>query len=96
MAKKPKRMSLEVAAPSLDSTSKEAKEREERYRMEDDARSIKSYLDLRKSPERHQKAVNYIRSQAEELDGLEGPRTKAPRGKARQGRRRLPRNIGRA
>lgn len=86
------------SAPTAISTALTAK-REDQYKIEDDARTVRSYGKLRSDSDAHGKALNLIRSENAMVADLES-RSKGggmqPRIKARQGRRRAARSIGRA
>lgn len=71
--------SMTGSMPEAVKTSPEDKAREERYRLEDDSRTVKNYLDLKNDPSRYGKTVSFIRKQAADLDSLEGKESLAPR-----------------
>jgi len=100
MAKKKKLSApkFNVSMPTAVVPSAEQAKRDAQYKIEDDARTIRSYGKLLADRAGHSKAINLIRSENSMVAQLES-RTKGggmqPRTKARQGRRRLARNIGR-
>jgi len=104
-AVKVKSPSKEVAAapsmaprmPEMTKQSPEEKKREEKYKLEDDSRTVKSYLDLRKDPPRHARTVNYMRDQAADLETLDtpGPQDAMPRKATRVTARKSGRPRGR-
>ena len=84
MAKKSKGPKFNQTVPG----SVEDKAREEQYRLDDDARTVRSYLDLKKDSGRHEKAIDHIRSQTDGLDDLSERKESMPR----KTRRLSPRN----
>jgi len=101
MAKK-KKMSgpkFNLSAPSVVSTESQAK-REEQYKIEDDARTVRNYGKLMSDRQAHSKAIKSIRSENAMIAQLESRgksgKSMQPRIVARQGRKRSQRNIGRA
>lgn len=90
MAKKSKKIafkspSMEVAQAPM---TADQKKREEQYRLEDDARTIRNYLDLKQDGGRHSKAISHMRSQTNGLDDLEGRASRKMSRKASRGGRR--------
>lgn len=64
---------------------------EEKYRLENDSRTIRDYLDLKKDSGRHEKAIGHMRSEVDGLDELSSRKESMPRKSrklgARNGRR---------
>lgn len=77
-------------SPSIEAApmTAEMKKREEQYRLEDDARTIRNYLDLKKESERHSRAIAHMRSQTDDLDALEGRKSRKMTRKSSRGARR--------
>jgi len=81
------------------STPDQAK-RDEEYKVEDNARTVRNYGKLMADRKAHNKALNLIRTENSMVANLasrgKGGGAMQPRSKARQGRRRSVRNLGRA
>lgn len=88
-----------IEAPSV-AQSGESKKREDQYKIEDDARTIRNYGKLMADRKAHDKGLNLIRTENAMVANLasrgKGGGAMQPRSKARQGRRRSVRNLGRA
>lgn len=59
--------------------SKEEKDREKQYQLDDDKRTVKSYLTLRNNGPRHAAAIDGIRSEAEAVKALDDRNDALPR-----------------
>lgn len=65
----------------------EDKAREKRYQLEDDGRTIKNYLSLKKDSGRHNAAIADMKSQADELDTLTPNKRAMPNKSRKLGRK---------
>jgi len=83
MAKKSKGPKFNQTAPSFNPAPSEDK----KYQLEDDSRTVRSYLDLKKDPGRHERAIGHMRSQVEGLNELSTRKEALPRKSRRLGSR---------
>lgn len=67
-------------------------EEEKKWKLEDDARSIKNYLDLKREPDRFSRAIDHMQNQAAEVASL---RKEAMPRKSRKLGRKASRTMGR-
>ncbi len=98
MAKK--KAKLSITAPTSVSTAADA-QREDEYKLRDDADKIRRYAELRKDKGRHDKAMKHIQGEHDQIRAIAGDYeadegTEQPRVVARAGRKRSVRRIGRA
>jgi len=86
-------MEYATAQPVGAKMSKKEREKEEaKWRMEDDARTIKNYVELKREPDRMGKALDHMEMQAAEMRSI---RKEAMPRKSRKLGRTASRKMGR-
>lgn len=87
--------SMAGSMPQMTKMSPEDKKREDQFKLDDDSRTVKNYLNLRQDPARHAKTLNYMRSQAADLDSLDQNGNGTPAAMPRKATRVSARKSGR-
>ena len=91
MAKKSKGSKFNQSVPTFSPD----KASQDQFQLDDDSRTVRNYLDLKKDSTRHEKAIDNIRSQTDGLDDLTGRKSVMPRKTRSLGRRYGGRRSGR-